>query len=753
MSKKNIPTQREDFEGIIRFTETYKKFYSRNKSIREAQCLKTQFPHILRPIEEEDLFAGRLHYYSVGFTPQHGSGSFGYYLDRLAFDALQSSGSFSEEEKNKLAELRKFWEKEDSISKVKDRYTDKIKKALPSDNYDRDQGIAFPLYRMAGSQLDYKKILRRGIPGLIEDIRKKKTEAAENSESFQLYTAMELSLEVFADSCLYYAHMADRLLSVADGKRKKELSRMKEGLITIAESKPETFYQAMQMVLLYSIHSGSHSFGRMDDYLGDFYVQDVDSGLISEEEALEMLSAYWKSIIDRVLHITITGGRIIIGGMGRENEANADRFALLAMKASNIVRDVVPQLSLRFHKGSDPRLMEKALELIGEGTSFPMLYNDDVNVPSVQKAFNISYDEAMGYIPYGCGEYIVFHKGMGTPSGVINLLKALEVTLHNGVEPTSGKQMGLALGRFEDFTSFDHLVEAYEKQVEYYIEALALQEELEYRVAGEDAPYLYMSMLYDDCIERGKGMFQGGVRYLGGTMESYGNVNTADSLYAIKKSVYDNKIFTQKEMLEMLDNDFVGFEKERKILQDLPKYGNDIDDVDEMASYVHNQICRVTSDQTNKTSLHSYHVVVINNSTNVVFGELTQASADGRKNRAPMANANNPSTGMDKSGITAFLNSLVKMDTTIHAGSVQNLKFSREMFQEHKKEVEALLTSYFVMGGSQLMINVLGKEDLENAMVEPEKYANLIVRVGGFSIRYIELSREIQLDILQRTMY
>src|SRR5690606_1397607 len=173
---------------------------------------------------------------------------------------------------------------------------------------------------------------------------------------------------------------------------------------------------------------------------------------------------------------------------------NADRFALLAMEASRTVLEPEPQLSLRFHAGQDPALMAKALDVIGEGRTFPILYDDAVNVPAVMAAFGFSRAEAEQYVPFGCGEYVLEHRSFGTPSGVINLLKALEVTLHDGTDPLTGRSMGLALGRFEDFATFEDLWAAYARQVEHFVAIMAEQEALEYHVAAQEAPFLFHSM-------------------------------------------------------------------------------------------------------------------------------------------------------------------------------------------------------------------------------------------------------------------
>src|SRR5690554_4859275 len=190
---------------------------------------------------------------------------------------------------------------------------------------------------------------------------------------------------------------------------------------------------------------------------------------------------------------------------------------------------------------------------------------------------------------------------------------------------------------------------------------MAQQEELEYKVAAEHSANLYLSMLYDDCITRGKGIFSGGIQYLGGTLETYGNVNTADSLTSIKKLVFDEQVFSLDQLLAALQADFVGYEDIQKQLLAAPKYGNDHADADAMMQDIHEHVCHTVRKQRENTNLHSYLVVVINNSANTLMGQWTAASADGRNAGRPMANGNNPTGGQDKNGVTAMLNSLVKL--------------------------------------------------------------------------------------------
>lgn len=279
-------------------------------------------------------------------------------------------------------------------------------------------------------------------------------------------------------------------------------------------------------------------------------------------------------------------------------------------------------------------------------------------------------------------EYVLNKTSIGSPNGIINLLKALEATLFNGWDIRENKELGLKLGSLTDFDSFEELYEAYKKQLVYYFEILARQERLEYDKCGEKGAFLYISMLMKDCMERNKALLSGGVRYLGGTLETYGNTNTANSLYAIKDLVYDKKWIKRETLLAALKADFAGYEDVRRLLLDAAKYGNDLEEVDSFAADFHEFVCETVRGLKDMAGLHSYMVVIINNEANTILGRFTGASADGRRAGEPMANGNNPAGGTDVNGVTAMLNSLTKLRTDIHAGAVQNMTFSKEFLTE-----------------------------------------------------------------------
>jgi len=715
----------------LAFTDAYRRVEGESVPLREAACLAAQFPAILLPIADGDLLAGRIRYAPVGFSPE--PGGFGYYCDEAALRRAVEAPGVSIAERAAAAAAIDFWRDRTTTRRVRAAYPAELARLLPSDDWCGEPGIAFPLYRLAGLYLDFATLLRLGLPGLRAEVDAAEARGADPV----LCEGLRRSVDVVAATCRFYATRCREEARDAEGDRTRELRRMAEVLEADASRAPVTLAEALQLFWLYGLVSGVHNYGRMDVVFGPFLARDLEAGrLDGDDDALALLESLWRLMAARR---TIYNGRVVIGGLGRTDEAVADRFARLAMEATRRVVEVEPQLTFRFHRGTDPALTRQALDLIGQGRTYPMLYNDEVNVPAVERAFAVPREEAEQYVPLGCGEYVLDHRSVGTPNGVLNLAKALEEAIHEAP--------GIEAG-----ASFDALWRGYCARVERHVAALAEQAAVCYRVAAQEASFLLPSLLFDDCLARGKALLDGGARYVGGTVETYGNVTAADSLAAIRTRVYDEKAIPPRRLREALAADFEGFDRERRRLRSAPKYGNDDDRADAMAVAVHEHVCRFTREQAARVGLHSTLVVLINNHANTVLGRFTGASADGRRAGQPMSNANNPSSGADRSGTTAFLRSLVKLDPSLHAGAVQNMKFGREMFGPRREQAEALLRTYFDLGGAQAMITVVGREDLAAAMREPERWGHLMVRVGGFSARFVELSPAVQREILERTL-
>lgn len=737
----------EKISVMREFTRTYREASGSVAAVREARCLKVQFPAVMGKIKDTDYFAGRLGGLPIGFNPQAEGMQMGYYLNEEEMKRLIRQCD-TEEQKAVLRELRDFWRENTTCHKIRELYDEDLIEAVPDKNYVYERAAAYPLYRLSGTHMDFGKLLKNGADGLRSVIREKITFADPGKKDF--YQSLISVLDIYTDTCLFYRDMAMRDSACAAPERSKRLKKI-AGLLEHGAHDPASgFEEAIQMVLIYWLLSGSFNFGRMDEYLGCYYADDIDNGILTEEEALDALSGMWRLMIARNKPYDL---RVIIGGEGRSNPDAGDRFSMLAIRASMRVHDVAPQLTLRFSEKTPDAVMGLTYEALRQGTTFPMLYPDAVNIPAVIDAFHVSEEEARQYCPFGCGEYVFFHRSLGTPSGVINLLKVLELTLNNGYDLHTGEPLGPHDGYLWDYDDFEALWKSYSRHVDYYMDQLARQEELEYEGAGRDCAFLFFSLLFDDCIERGLPLLSGGIHYLGGTIESYGNINTADSLTAIRSCVYENNSISARDLVSALSNNFEGYEEVRKNLLRMPKYGNDDPTADSMAVRVHNQVCGSARRAKALTKLHSYLVVIINNNANTVLGKHTAASADGRLAHTFMANANSPFRGSDKKGMTAMINSITKLPCNIHAGCVQNLKFSSEMFTGSSFIAKSMLKVYFDKGGSQAMVSVVRRGDLEKAIKDPDNYRNLIVRVGGFSARFVELGRAEQQEIMMRTLY
>jgi pyruvate-formate lyase len=767
------------------FTRAYREHLGSHVAVREAACLKEYFPAACRDISDTDLIAGRIHYHPlVGFgleqvfnddieaitrdeTPdarltdevrhlrEHlGWSNCGFVFNYSELIKLRDRLTPGDPERAEIEDLIEFWMQESSRTKYNRALTREMKEQLGRSTA-LDLRLANGFFRLCCYSLDYDRLLQLGIPGLAALITAKRRAAAARGDEVGFYDGLLGALDVLRSMCRHYEVQATEMAALAaTDQRRAELEAMAAALEAIQTRAPRSLREAIQLFWMYNLLTDTSNYGRMDVYLGDFYTRDLDTGVLSEEEAKKLLSALWGLMYELrfTAYTSVSNSRIIVGGRGRRNEANADRFALAAMDVSLAVHTCEPNLTLRFYQGQNPRLMQRALDLVGAGCVHPGLYNDDAHIPMVQKAYNVPLQDAEQYLPEGCGELLIDHKAVGSPNNILNYVNALDLVLHNGIDTGLGEQRGLALGALDSFDTFEKLVAAVEKQVAYTLGVLARRHALENEVHSKTAAYLFVSMLSDDCIERGRSLFDSGVRYPGGIVETFGLTNVTDSLYAIKHLVYDRKVFTLQQIVDMLDANFAGFEKERAMLRDLPKFGNDHEEVDALYDRLNRAFCQSAHDCAGEAGLHFFLSCNLNPGAEY-YKRHTKASADGRLHGEAMAYGNAPSAGSDRCGLTALLNSMTQ-NRALHSGYVQNLKVSREMLRgENRAKFEAMISAYFARGGYQLMITALNRDDLENAMREPQKYPHLIVRIAGITMRFIDISPAMQREVINRTFY
>lgn len=750
----------------IHFTNTYKKYADSSPEIREARVLECLYPHALKPMKDTDYFAGdsadNNHAVDVLVDcAPYTKSQIGYVMRSI--DNMRSLREAYPHRAAEIDELIDFWKNESTFVKLmKDAPAEIHKYQFPrgefydSENYYRALNLPVPgagfmsgSYdtRIVGLMPDYKKLLGMGLTGLAEQIALYKKK---NPQGTDFYDSLLICVDILRNTMEHFRVQAESLIAnTSDQEKTENLERCAKALLKLQKDKPETLYEAMQMIVIYNLVSRAENYGRLDVVLGDYLASDLETGVLSEESATDLMCHFWQTLS----HI---GGphdsRLLIGGRGRENEKNADLFALYAIEATIRTHDIKPVLTLRWYDGQNPALLEKALVSIGQGCIYPTLYNDDVMIPGVMKSMNIPYEDALNYSPLGCGELTLQCCCAGSPNSTVRFLKIFEVVLHNGSDGADGYPLGSGEGTLEEFDTYEKLEAALFREIKYVLEKdIELHIWNKNRTASEYGAVM-QSLLTNDCIARGKSIFGGGIRYFGANAEGFGITNLSNSLIAIKKLVYENKEYTLREYVDILDKNFEGHEADRKRFSDMPKYGNNNREVDELKLRLE-QFINDTAHQIGLESELDYYTVANVNPGGIIIGPTIAASADGRKCATPMSLGNSPTPGSDTNGLTSMLLSAANSSHKANGGYVVNMNISKETIQNNMDQIRNLFLTYFKIGGQQLNVNCFSKGDLEKALEHPEDYRNLIVRVSGYSARFIDLDEITQQQIMQRTLF
>ena len=647
-----------------------------------------------------------------------------------------------EEKKKRVQVLYDYWQDHD----VKALYCADVLNETTTGRFIDCKYPFMATARLSGMMLDYAKLVRLGVNGLIAELKQ--------AEDNEFINASLGAMDLFKDVIRREIELVEEAMADAGEARKKELVRMKGDLEAILVHKPETFTQALQLMWLFALCAGCINYGRLDIVLGPYLKRDLDRGVLSWEKAREIVTSLWTLIENRR---TTVNGRIIVGGQGREDVEACDLFARLCLEVAQHCRYVEPQFTLRFDHTTPKDILDMAYHCLASGSTYPTLYNDDVNVDAVAWGMRIDRKRAEQYVPFGCTEFVIQGKSVGTPNTLLNLLKILQLALNEGRDPMDGivKSGPVQVKPLEEFHTFEEFYDQYKALLDYYFDLSVKAQKYSYEVMNREVSFLFTSILMDDCIARGKALLDGGVEILGGTNETYGNINTSDALVAIKKLVFEEKKYTLRELNDAALADFEG-KRNTLIRNDLlaaPKYGNDLEEVDELANDLYEYVAKGIRDRGIREGLGYYLIVISNNQTNTDWGLKTDASLDGRKKGMYMNPANNPVGGAAKNGPTACMNSLAKFDAKYHAGSVQNMKFTPRMMKEDEAKVRAMWRTYFKKGGCQLMVTCVNPGELEDAMVHPENHRDLIVRVAGYSAVFVNLDRHVQEELLSRELY
>lgn len=746
---KPIPSEKtpeEQLRIMELYTETHRRFSGRDKARREIECLKVLYPTLFRSIQPNDLIVGRLDFLPIGFGCVTSLGGVGHYCVFHRLRAFRQT-LMTDEEKTRVDALYNYWQENDT----KSIYCQDVLGDATTGFFMQYEPPLMATARLSGMMLDYNKLMNLGVRGLKQEIVRRLEEMPASEE---FLSACSEAVELFQRVLCRLAELCEEAKVGATKMRACELELMRADCLAVREEPPATFHQALQLLWAYALCAGCINYGRLDVVLGPFFERDIESGLLADDDAYRYVKSLWTMIENRR---TTVNGRVIVGGRGRPDPKAADMFARVCLKVCRDCRYVEPQFTLRFDRNTPEDIMDMAYDAIGAGATYPTLYNDDVEVPAVEYGMRVPREIAEQYVPFGCTEFVIQGRSVGTPNTLINLLKILQMSLNGGIDPYDGidKSAGVRVRPIEELVSFDDLFDNYKRLLDRYMDLSVEDQYHSYEVMSREVSFLFTSILMDDCLARGRALLDGGVRILGGTNETYGNINASDALWAIKTLVYDEGRYTLRQVVDACNDDFGGPGEERLRLDlwHADKYGNDIDGVDGMANELYEYVAKGVRSRGIAKGMGYYLIVISNNQTNTDWGHMTAASADGRHAGLYLNPANNPQGEAAKSGPTAMLNSLARFDSRYHAGSVQNIKFTPRMFSRNREKVKCLFDTYFKRGGCQLMVTVCDKGELEDAQVNPEKYPDLIVRVAGYSAVFVDLPRDVQDEVISRTLW
>ena len=617
-----------------------------------------------------------------------------------------------------------------------------------------------------------KKWLKLGPVGLLEEVQGKIDGCEESKKDF--YKSVKITLEGVILFIERYEALAMELAGKeTDANQRTEYLEIANVCSRIKETPPSTFREALQLTwFLYVIlqmesNASSFSPGRMDQYLYPFFKNDCDLKSMKLNNALELIECLWLKF-NQLVYLRSSssakyfagfpiGFNVAIGGQLEQGIDAVNELSYLFLKAQEHLGLPQPNLSARLYSGSSDEFIDKCATVIGKGSGMPQIFNDEAVVPAlIKKGFENK--DALNYAVVGCVELTTHGNSLGwSDAAMFNLVKALELTLNNGVCMMTGKKIGAAVGTLEDFATYRDLENAYKNQIEFFYERMIECCEVVEQLHGEILPSAFLSSVIDDCIQKGIDVTQGGAHYNLSGIQAIQPANIADSLAAIKKLVYEEKRITRQELLSALRENFVGSETLRlTLLNHAPKYGNDIEWVDEIGNKWIEVFAERLKDFTNIRG-GIYHAGLYTVSAHVPMGANVGATPDGRKSGTPLADGGMSAVyGRDISGPTALLKSVSRIDSSLGSnGTLLNMKFSPDVFKnkENKNKFIALLRQFVELKIIHVQFNVITKEELLAAQNKPEEYKSMTIRVAGYTAYFTELAADLQTEIIARTSY
>lgn len=608
---------------------------------------------------------------------------------------------------------------------------------------------------------DYTKVLRVGFEGIRAEIERCVSGIRlDDPDCARKENFWRAALWVCEAGCLLgrrYAELAQRMAGEAgDAEDRARLEAIAETCRRVPAQGARTLFEAAQALWLAHVLTcgedgiNANSIGRLDQILGPYYEADLASGRLAREDAVHLMEE-----LACKLYLEYDVQAIILGGLTRHGEDASNEMSQIILEATRnagFVRDV----SVRLHSSTSPRLIERAVEVVARGGGIPFFFNDECFVPALVE-HGIAVEDARDYAPIGCIELTI--PGRANPhavSGWFNAAKCLELALFDGKDPRTGEQLGPTTGLLTDFDTYDALYTAYRRQTEHFAERMVYHCNRGELMQRECGPLPCLSTLTDDCIKRGRDITDGGAIYNYHSVCFLGTANTADGLCALKKLLFEEKSVDAREVLDALYANFEGYDGLRqRLLHDAPKYGNDVGEVDTIASRVADDFIDLM-DAARSPLGGRYFVHLFSFLSNIDFGKETGATPDGRRAGEPLAYSLSAHQGRDREGVTALLKSLSRLPHRRAAGAsaaIVDLDPKLVEGSDGRMRLAQLLLAAFKMGVGQLQFNVTTADRLRQAQEDPERYGNISVRVAGYSQMFKLLTRDLQDHVIARTKH
>jgi len=583
------------------------------------------------------------------------------------------------------------------------------------------------------------------------------------------------AMAIACDAVVLFAERHARLaekLAAAEGNaaRKAELERIARVCRWVPARAPRDFYEALQYywfchLAVITELNGWDSFnpGHLDQHLYPFYEQGLQEGTLTAEKARELLECFFIKFNNHPAppKVGVTAAEsgtytdfanINLGGLRPDGSDAVNEVSHLLLDIVEEMHLLQPSTNIQLSRKSPDDFLKHALRVIRRGYGFPSVFNSDAVVAEQLRQGKSLADARAGGCS-GCVEVGAFGKEAYILTGYFNLVKVLELTLHNGVNPATGKQLGLATGTPDSFGDFEGLFGAFRKQLRHFLEIKLRGNQVIERLYATEMPAPFLSVLIDDCIRKGKDYNAGGARYNNSYIQMVGVGSITDCLAALKQTVFDSRALSLGELVRALDADFAGQEPLRqRLVNRAPKYGNDDEYADGLMVRVFEALFEELDGRPN-TKGGVYRVEMLPTTCHIYFGSATGAMPDGRKAGLPLSEGISPVQGADRHGPTAVIKSAAKMDHVKTGGTLLNMKFSPSLVanEEGLDRWAHLVRSYFRLDGHHMQFNVVGAETLRAAQADPEGHRDLIVRVAGYSDYFCDLARELQDEIIART--